>query len=88
MTLYNPFSGNFPVFEPFGELSLEGLPGTPFLEGVNDIIRAQAQARGVTLVEVYPLFAGRAKEYIAQDIIHPNDVGYSVMADAVIAALR
>lgn len=86
MTLYNPFSGNFPVFQPFGELSLEGMPDTPFLEGVNDIIRAQAQARGVTLSDVYPLFVGKAKEYIAGDIIHPNDVGYRVMADAVIAA--
>jgi len=87
MTLYNPFSGAFSALDPFGELSLEGMPDTPFPEGVNDIIRAQAQTSGVTLVEIYPLFVGKGKEYIAQDIIHPNDTGYRVMAAAVVAAV-
>lgn len=87
MTLYNPFSGAFSALDPFGELSLEGMPDTPFPEGVNDVIRAQAQASDVTLVEIYPLFLGKGKEYIAQDIIHPNDTGYRVMADTVVAAV-
>lgn len=86
MTLYNPFSEKIEAFDPFGVLSLEGLPDTPFLEGVNDIIRAQADASGVRLADIYPLFVGKATEYISQDIIHPNDTGYRVMADAVIAA--
>lgn len=88
MTLYNPFSGAFEPLDPLGELSLEGMPDTPFPEGLNDIIRAEAEAKGVTLADVYPLFLGKGKEYIAQDIIHPNDTGYRVMADAVIASLR
>ncbi len=86
LTLYNPFSGAIPAFDPFGELSLEGMPDTPFLEGENDIIRAQASASGVKLADVYSLFLGKAKEYVGMDIIHPNDAGYRVMADAVIAA--
>jgi lysophospholipase L1-like esterase len=86
MTLYNPFSEKIEGFDPFGILSLEGMPDTPFLEGVNDIIRAQADASGVRLADIYPLFVGKATEYISQDIIHPNDTGYRVMADAVIAA--
>ncbi len=87
MTLYNPFSGSVQVFAELGELSLEGLPDTPFPEGLNDIIRAQAQETGVTLVDLYPLFEGKALTLIAQDFIHPNDKGYRVMADAVIAAI-
>lgn len=88
MTLYNPFSGALPVLDEIGELSLEGAPDTPFPEGLQDIIRRQAEQNDVHLVEVYPLFEGKAREYIAGDTIHPNDTGYRVMADAVIAEMR
>jgi lysophospholipase L1-like esterase len=85
MTLYNPFSGStVNAFEPIGELGLEGTPGTQFTEGVNDIIRAEGQAADATLVDTYPLFLGKAQDYIARDLIHPNDAGYRVMADAVL----
>jgi lysophospholipase L1-like esterase len=88
MTLYNPFSGASPPLDELGEFSLEGRADTPFPEGLQDIIRRQAQAHGVHLVEVYPLFEGKAHEYIAGDTIHPNDTGHRVMADAVIAEMR
>ena len=87
MTPYNPFSGGIQVFDELGQLGLEGLPDTPFPEGLNDFIRAQAQESGVTLVDWYPLFQGKALQYISGDFIHPNDEGYRVMADAVIGAL-
>ena len=88
MTLYNPFSGASPLLDELGELSLEGAPDTPFPEGLQDIIRRQAEENDVRLIEVYPLFEGKAREYIAGDTIHPNDTGYRVMADAVIAEMR
>jgi lysophospholipase L1-like esterase len=88
MTLYNPFSGGSPLLDELGEFSLEGRADTPFPEGLQDIIRRQAQTHGVHLVEVYPLFQGKAHEYIAGDTIHPNDTGYRVIADAVIAEMR
>jgi lysophospholipase L1-like esterase len=89
MTLYNPFSGStITAFEPIGELALEGTPGTPFPEGLNDLIRAEGEAADVTVVDIYPLFVGKGDEYIALDLIHPNDTGYRVMADAVLAALQ
>jgi lysophospholipase L1-like esterase len=88
MTLYNPFSGASAVLDELGELTLEGDLDTPFPEGLQDIIRRQAEENEVHLVEVYPLFEGKAREYIAADTIHPNDTGYRVMADAVIAELR
>jgi lysophospholipase L1-like esterase len=88
MTLYNPFSGKVEVLDSFGEISLEGLPDTPFPEGVNDIARTQAQASGIKLADVYQVFDGKATEYVSQDLIHPNDTGYRVMADVVIAVLQ
>jgi len=88
MTLYNPFSGGTAALDEIAELALEGAPDTPFPEGLQDIIRRQAEVNGAHLVEVYPHFEGRAREYIASDTIHPNDTGYRVMADAVIAEIR
>lgn len=87
MTLYNPFSGGVPAFDELGRLALEGIPDTPFPDGLNDIIRRHAAAFGVHLVEIYPLFEGRSGEYIALDFIHANDAGYRVMADAVLEAV-
>jgi lysophospholipase L1-like esterase len=75
------------AFEPIGDLALEGTPDTPFPEGLNDIMRAEGAAAGITVVDIYPLFVGKAPEYIALDLIHPNDAGYRVMADAVLAAV-
>ena len=88
MTLYNPFSGGLEPIDVIVELALEGEPDGPFPEGLNDIIRAVAEERGLTLVDWHPLFEGKAGEYIAGDLIHPNDDGYRVMADAVLEAVR
>jgi lysophospholipase L1-like esterase len=73
--------------EPIGELALEGTPGTPFPEGLNDIMRAEGAAAGVIVADIYPTFVGKAPEYIAFDLIHPNDAGYRVMADIVLAVV-
>ena len=89
MTLYNPFSGGSSILDETGVLALEGREGTPFPEGLNDVIRARAASHpGVLLVEWYDLFLEKQGEYISQDLIHPNDEGYAVMADAVLAAMR
>ncbi len=88
MTLYNPFSGKTPAVDELVELALEGAPDTPFEEGLQDIIRDEAGAAGVHLVDVYSQFEGKGFEYIGNDLIHPNDAGYAVMAEAVLAAMR
>lgn len=87
MTLYNPFSGAAETLDRISVLALEGEEGTPFPEGLNDTIRAVAAEKAVHLVEWYEPFIGKQPEYIAADFIHPNDTGYQVMADAVLAAL-
>jgi lysophospholipase L1-like esterase len=88
LTLYNPFSGGSPIIDPLVELALEGRPDTPFPEGLNDIIRAEADASDAHLVDVYPVFEGKAREYISPDAVHPNDTGYEAMATAVLTHMR
>jgi lysophospholipase L1-like esterase len=88
LTLYNPFSGGSAVLDELIDLALEGRPGTPFEEGLHDIVREQAEAHDANLVEVAPHFEGKAREYIAIDLIHPNDAGYRVMGDAILAEMR
>jgi lysophospholipase L1-like esterase len=88
LTIYNPFSGGSQNIDEVAKLALEGEPGTPFPEGLNDIIRDEAKAAGVHLVDIYPLFLGKASQYIYRDLVHPNDAGYKVMAGAVLEAMR
>jgi lysophospholipase L1-like esterase len=88
LTLYNPFSGGAAALDELVDLALEGRAGTPFPEGLNDIIREEAEAGSARLVDVYPSFEGKAREYIASDVIHPNDDGYRAMADAILAEMR
>lgn len=87
MTLYNPFSGGSVNLDGIGTLALEGEAGTPFPEGINDIIRQVGQAKGAIIVDWYPIFIGKVNEYIAQDLIHPNDTGHALMAQAVLEAM-
>jgi len=87
MTIYNPFSGGASVIDEMGVLALEGQEGTAFPKGMNDIIREVGAKASVTVVEWYELFLGKQSEYIAQDLIHPNDTGHAVMAAAVVEAM-
>jgi lysophospholipase L1-like esterase len=88
LTLYNPFSGGSPEIDELVELALEGEPGSPFPEGMNDIVRSEASAYDARLVDVYPSFEGKAREYISSDAIHPNDTGYAVMSNVVLEEMR
>ncbi len=88
MTLYNPFSGGIEAVDELAELALEGQANTPFPEGLNDIVRSEVEDRGLILVDWYPLFDGKADDYIADDLVHPNDTGYGLMAEAVLEAVR
>jgi lysophospholipase L1-like esterase len=88
MTLYNPFSGRVESITDLAEVALEGQADGPLPEGLNDIVRGEAAERALILVDWHPLFEGKANEYISRDLIHPNDAGYEVMAEAVLAAVR
>ncbi len=88
MTLYDPFSGLLQTFSEIAALALEGLPDTQFPEGLNDIIREHAAQRDIPVVELYEPFENKASDLISGDLIHPNDAGYRVMAEAVIETLE
>jgi lysophospholipase L1-like esterase len=62
--------------------------GSEIPEGLNDIIRREAEQRGLPIADVYEPFQDRASELLSGDFIHPNDAGYRVMADVVIATLE
>jgi lysophospholipase L1-like esterase len=86
-TLYNPFSGGASNLDQIGALALEGQAGTVFPDGLNDIIRQVGQEKGVTVVDWYPIFVGKSSQYISQDLIHPNNTGYQLMAQAILDAM-
>lgn len=88
MTLYDPFSGGLRTISEIAAAALEGLPDDDRLaDGVNTIIRGEAAQRDFIVVDWYPLFIGKANEYIATDLIHPNDAGHAVMAEAILDAI-
>jgi acyl-CoA thioesterase-1 len=84
--LYDPFSGSGLPFEELADLALEGREGSPFEEGLNDVIRSIAGEHDVPVADWYGAFQGKSAEFIAQDQIHANDAGYRAMTDALIAA--
>ncbi len=93
MTVYNPISGGIgflggQAIAQLVEMALEGLPDTPFPQGLNDTIRSETERRGFILVDWYELFERKTNGYISLDFVHPDDTGYRAMADAILEAVR
>ena len=96
-TYYNPYKGTGSPFELPTDGILFGTDGTidcaanatdPTKAGLNDMITCFAAAAGATTVDLYPVITDRAltHTHIATGDIHPNNDGYRLIADAVIAA--
>lgn len=95
-TFYNPFDGTGSPFEGPVEFALLGLDGVidcaalvnPFNAGLNDVIACTAEAFGMQVADLHPLFEGRTLELtlIAENDVHPNMKGHRLIADAVTAA--
>jgi lysophospholipase L1-like esterase len=79
--LYNPYSGIG------GDRELIASVG---VQQVNGVITASARdpSVDVTFVSIHDVFEGRAHQWIASDGIHPNNDGYRVMAEGLIAAIE
>ncbi len=86
-TLYSPFAGQDSPLARMGDLVLEGGEGAPLAQGVNDVIREVAVAYRAKVAEAFAVLSGRP-ELMAEDGIHPNDEGYRLMAQLVLAALQ
>ena len=54
----------------------------------NNQIRLMAAAEGAILVDLYQAFEGRTETHIGADGLHPNDAGYTLMADTFFAAVK
>lgn len=90
-TYFNPWSGTGQPFEAPTDLLLLGADGKVDCAGIgtadtglNDIISCIAPFFDATVVDLYPVFAGRALEltHIAAGDVHPNDEGYAAIATA------
>lgn len=59
----------------------------PFLvRGLNDRLRYLAAQHGGKVVEIFLAFALNADALIANDCVHPNDLGHAVILGAAVAA--
>jgi lysophospholipase L1-like esterase len=68
--------------------------GYDFCDGVNDTVatnaklRAMANAEQATVVDLYGVFDGQTSTLLALDGLHPNEAGYTKMAEAFFNAIR
>ncbi len=99
-TYYNPFEGTGSPYEGPVEFALMGADGIinctaasvpPYYQlniGLNDVIACTAEAFGVRVVDLHPLFEGQTLEltHIGANDVHPTNKGHRLIADAVIDA--
>jgi lysophospholipase L1-like esterase len=62
------------------DVTLEGAPGTILERGLNDRIRAVAARYDARVVELFGVFAAFAGTLVSDDCVHPNGLGYQVIA--------
>jgi lysophospholipase L1-like esterase len=79
--LYNPYSGTGDEREVVASVGVQQ---------VNGVISASANNPDVDVryVSVFDVFEGRAPQWISTDGIHPNNNGYRVMAEVLLAAIE
>ena len=79
--LYNPFSGTGAPLELVADLAVQQ---------VNGVLRKVAEQPQfeAKLADLQPLFQGRSSQLIAADNLHPNDSGYALIAEALLAAIE
>lgn len=90
LAYYNPDVEPIAADAIVGADGLVGCTDSEPNPGLNDRIACVAAARDVALVDLYAAFLGREAELtrIGAGDIHPNDAGYSVIADAIVAAVE
>jgi lysophospholipase L1-like esterase len=64
-----------------GDVTLEGAPGTILERGLNDRIRSVAARYDARVVELFGVFAVFAGTLVSPDCVHPNGLGYQVIAE-------
>jgi Lysophospholipase L1 and related esterases len=81
LDIHNPYSG---TNDPRAIVASVGV------QQVNGVIAAAAADPSLSakFVSIHGVFEGRARQWIASDGIHPNNDGYRVMAEALLAAIE
>lgn len=70
-----------------------GCRADDYADGVDDIVMANVQIRGMVgaegayLVDLYEAFNGRTAMLLGKDGLHPNEAGYQQVAEAFLAAI-
>ena len=79
--LYNPYSGTGTALE---------VPADFVIQQLNDVLRSVAADPDLRakMADILDLFGGRGAQWIAADGFHPNDKGYTVIAEALLAAIQ
>ena len=81
MDLYSPLSGRGGAEDLIAD----------FAVGEINAVTEEVASRpdlDASLASIYPLFRGRAAQFIAADCVHPNDDGHALMAEVVLAAIE
>ncbi|MBI2913173.1 MAG: hypothetical protein HYY03_04570 [Chloroflexi bacterium] len=79
--LYNPYSGTGGSLEVPAELAVQQVNGVLNAVAADPAMRAE-------MAPVFDFFAGRSRQWIAADGLHPNDRGHAVIAEALLAAIE
>ncbi len=81
LDLYSPLSGRGGAPDLIADLAVGEI------NAVTERVTSRPEL-GAKLARVYPLFRGRASQFVAADNIHPNDEGHAVIAEVLLAAIQ
>jgi lysophospholipase L1-like esterase len=81
MDLYNPYSGTGDPRELIANVAVQQVNGVISAVTLDPDLDAR-------LLQVYDLFKGHGKQWIAGDGIHPNNDGHRVLSEALLASVE
>ncbi len=79
--LYNPYSGTGDAREVLAGVAVQQINGVINATSANSALSTQ-------LVTIFELFLGRGEQWVASDLIHPNNNGHIVISEALVAAIE
>jgi lysophospholipase L1-like esterase len=79
--LYNPYSGAGGALEIAADVGVRQ---------INEVLSGVAADSGLSaeMADPFALFAGRGRQWIADDGFHPNDKGHAVLAETILAVIE
>jgi lysophospholipase L1-like esterase len=81
MDLYNPYSGTGDAREVLAGVAVQQINGVINATSANSSLETE-------LVTIFELFLGRGEQWVATDLIHPNNNGHIVISEALVASME